>query len=683
MNFWFVRVYFEMKLLSLDLKNVRSYAESRIDFERGVTLFEGDIGCGKSTLLYAVEFAFFGLGDLDSEFLLKHGAKNGSVKLRVEVLGKEYAFERTLERKKESVQQGTAAISSDGKRTEFAAREMRSAVLKILGFNEPPSPKATSWIYRYAVFTPQEEMKLVLTLNNEERMQTLRKAFGIEDYRTARDNAALVARELKAAEARIEGETEDRPDLQIEKAAAEEKFGEAKAKLAGLKDKAASVEAKLGQVKSALDSLRGQATAIEGVTKEIPLLEKQLREKRAEQTRVSGESEKLRKQIAGDEVELAEVRTKALPLAKSEVQIKSELESVRKNSVGLAGECGALSTKLLEYEELERKGVCPTCEQPVKNAGFEAKKASLRSKLSEKTKAREALEARQASLEEALEEFREAQRAAKQVKELDSRLNDCRERASDAQQRALGLEKEIPNIEALLAAKRGELAQSQGLRESLARAEQTQSAAESELRSVSRDRGAAEGEAAALERRAAELAAQINAKLAKRRSLEDLRQKRAWLADCFVVALESIEQSVLASIQSDFDAAFQQFFSLLIEEGSISVRASESFAPLVTQDGYEQDAQALSGGEKSALALAYRLALNKVVRGTTQSLRENLLILDEPTDGFSKEQLGRMRDVLEAVGAEQVLLVSHERELESFADRVHRIIKDGGNSRVA
>ncbi len=671
-----------MRLLSLELKNIRSYAGARIVFERGVTLFEGDIGCGKSTLLYAVEFALFGLGDLDSEFLLKHGAKNGGVKLRMEVLGKEYAFERTLERKKDSVQQGTAAILSDGKRSEFAPREMRSAVLKILGFNEPPSPKATSWIYRYAVFTPQEEMKLVLSLSGEERMQTLRKAFGIEDYRTARDNAAFVARELKAAEARIEGETEDLPGLQIENADLEARANEAKVKLAGLNDKTRSVEAKLAETKAALASLREQAKTVEGIAKEIPLLEKQLLEKRAERAKTSSDVEKLRKQIAGDEVELAEVKKKALPAAKSEARIKAELEALRKKAGALASECGAVSTKLLEYEELERKGVCPTCEQTVKNAGFEAKKTALRDQLKEKTRAREEAEAAQRSLEEALDEYREAQRAVDKVKALESRLNDARERASDAQQRTAELTKEIPGIEASLNANRRELEKSAGLRESLARAEREQNSFDEALRAASRERGAAEGEAAALERRAAELDAKIKEKLTKRRKLEDVREKRAWLIECFAAALDSIEQSVLASIQSDFDAALQQFFSLLIEEGSLSVRASESFAPLVTQDGYEQDAQALSGGEKSALALAYRLALNKVVRGTTQSLRENLLVLDEPTDGFSKEQLAKMRDVLGAVGAEQVLLVSHERELEGFADRVHRIIKEGGSSRI-
>ncbi|MEM0475171.1 MAG: hypothetical protein QW343_00040 [Candidatus Norongarragalinales archaeon] len=672
-----------MKLLSLELKNIRSYSSVRIDFSSGVTLFEGDIGCGKSTLLYAIEFALFGLGDLNAGFLLRHGAANGFVKLRMEILGKEYYFERTLERKRGGVQQGVASISSEGKRVEYAPREMRAAVLKILGFNEPPNPRATSWIYRYAVFTPQEEMKFVLALDDEERLNTLRKAFGIEDYRTARENAALAAREIKSVEQRLEGELADLPALEKEKTEKQNKLGEARAKLACLREKECVAEQQLAAAKQVLVELRERAKAVEGVAKEVPLLQKRLEEKRVERTLTETESEKLRKQIASDEIELAEAKKKTLPPSKSEALLKAELDSVRKKASALAVECGALSTKLLEIEELEKKGVCPTCERPICGADFAAKKTTLRSQLSEKTKAREESDAQQRSLEEALEEFREAALAAEKAAALESKLNDYRERESAAREKAEGLAKEISALETQLAQKRSELEKNFGLRESLAQAEREQNALENQVRAAAAARGAAESEVALIEARCRELAARVEEKLSKRAELEDTREKRVWLSECFVPALESIEQSVLASIQADFDAALQQFFSLLVEEEGLSVRASEAFAPLVTQDGFEQSADALSGGEKSALALAYRLALNKVVRCATPSLKENLLILDEPTDGFSKEQLERMRDVLDAVAAEQVLLVSHERELEGVADRVYRIIKEGGESKIA
>jgi exonuclease SbcC len=60
----------------------------------------------------------------------------------------------------------------------------------------------------------------------------------------------------------------------------------------------------------------------------------------------------------------------------------------------------------------------------------------------------------------------------------------------------------------------------------------------------------------------------------------------------------------------------------------------------------------------------------------------DLLILDEPTDGFSKEQLARVGELLRDLDCQQVVLVSHERELEACADQVYEVVKDGTVSRV-
>jgi len=90
----------------------------------------------------------------------------------------------------------------------------------------------------------------------------------------------------------------------------------------------------------------------------------------------------------------------------------------------------------------------------------------------------------------------------------------------------------------------------------------------------------------------------------------------------------------------------------------------------------------LSGGEKTSLALAYRLALNSIVQKVSTGIKSNLLILDEPTDGFSKEQLFKIREVLNEIKCPQVIIVSHERELESFADQVLRVEKREGVSEI-
>ena len=84
----------------------------------------------------------------------------------------------------------------------------------------------------------------------------------------------------------------------------------------------------------------------------------------------------------------------------------------------------------------------------------------------------------------------------------------------------------------------------------------------------------------------------------------------------------------------------------------------------------------LSGGEKTACSLAYRLALNKVINDLISRIKtKDLIILDEPTDGFSAEQLDRVRDVLKQLNMKQIIIVSHEGKIESFVDNVIRIQK--------
>ena len=86
--------------------------------------------------------------------------------------------------------------------------------------------------------------------------------------------------------------------------------------------------------------------------------------------------------------------------------------------------------------------------------------------------------------------------------------------------------------------------------------------------------------------------------------------------------------------------------------------------------------------KKTSIALSYRLALNSLIRNETESLKSNLLILDEPTDGFSRSQLEKMRDVLQDMNSKQIILVSHENVLESCSNTIFKVSKTNGISEI-
>jgi len=152
-----------------------------------------------------------------------------------------------------------------------------------------------------------------------------------------------------------------------------------------------------------------------------------------------------------------------------------------------------------------------------------------------------------------------------------------------------------------------------------------------------------------------------------------------WLSGPFREALEHLERRVLSRARGQFDRALARNFSTLIEDPALLARCDAAFSPEIEIDGEWTPAEALSGGERTALALAYRLALGEVVRSAGQ-LKLTTLILDEPTDGFSPEQVLRMGDLLEELAIRQVVLVSHEAALASVADRVVRVRKADGQS---
>jgi len=121
--------------------------------------------------------------------------------------------------------------------------------------------------------------------------------------------------------------------------------------------------------------------------------------------------------------------------------------------------------------------------------------------------------------------------------------------------------------------------------------------------------------------------------------LEVLKNYHSWLTDYLIPTLSVIEKHVMQNIHLDFDENFKNWFNLLIDDPSKTGKIDEEFTPIIEQDGFQQEINYLSGGEKTSVALAYRLALNNIVQKVSTGMKSNLLIMDEPTDGFSKEQL--------------------------------------------
>ena len=177
---------------------------------------------------------------------------------------------------------------------------------------------------------------------------------------------------------------------------------------------------------------------------------------------------------------------------------------------------------------------------------------------------------------------------------------------------------------------------------------------------------------------------------AKLRDMEILNKKikylsemENWISEKFIPLISFIEKNVMLKLKSEFSKLFSEWFSMLVSE-SFNVRLSDDFTPIIEQQDYELDYACLSGGERTAIALAYRLSLNQIINSLISKIKtKDLVVLDEPTDGFSDQQLDKMRDVLAQLNAKQIIIVSHEQKIEGFVDNVIKFRKENGISVVS
>src|SRR3989344_7294348 len=186
-----------MKLKKLHLKNIRSYDQEIIEFPDGSTLLAGDIGSGKTTILLAIEYSLFGLqpGQRGSS-LLSNSKSTGGIILEAEIGENDIIIERNLVRGTKSVTQDYAAITINGKKEELSVTELKTKILDLLKYPEE-FLKKTNLLYRYTLYSPQEEMKQIILENPEDRLNILRHIFGIDKYKKIYENLLIVSAKLR------------------------------------------------------------------------------------------------------------------------------------------------------------------------------------------------------------------------------------------------------------------------------------------------------------------------------------------------------------------------------------------------------------------------------------------------------------------------------------------------------
>ncbi|MDG6898826.1 MAG: AAA family ATPase, partial [Nitrososphaerota archaeon] len=645
-----------MLVRSIALRNIRSYndgEETLLELPDGVVLLEGDIGSGKSTLLYALEFALFGFSDMKGAHLLSEGRKEGRVSVTFESGAKEYTIDRKLRVKGDDVVQDECYISTGEEKTRLSPSDLKERVVSILGFNEPTHPRAESLVYRYAVFTPQEQMKESLLQNPDERLHVIRRVLGAQSYQVAAENSGLVERTVKELAYGLKKAGEDLEEKKDEMEEKSQAIAQLESDVPRLKEAEANSSRLVKSLEAEWKDSIGQREGLGKDEAKIPLLKQETADLEEE---IQEKEQKLREsetQLAEEiEPQVSDFGSRPRPDSKaSDLDAKHGQE--RERLARLEGTKQTLETDLAKTRDLLAKGVCPLCGQrisgdlPTRTEHSERELVKLEGEIANASASVKTIAKQLEAARRFEEDEKDYARAAKDRERIEGEIKSLRKKLQQSNGRLSLLRSELTQATSQVRAM-------QELSDHIADLESRLKQARLDDKRASLDLNQARTELADASRELERLSAEVKEKQAALDESRRLTSYQAWLSSFFRPTVELIEKQTLAQAAARFTEHFQRFFTSLVDDPDMTVRVKEDFSPLFEREGFEQDFEALSGGERTSMALAYRFALNSVVRESV-STQPELVILDEPTDGFSKEQIYKMRGPLEELDSRQVI----------------------------
>ncbi|MCW1293810.1 MAG: SMC family ATPase [Candidatus Parvarchaeota archaeon] len=147
--------------------------------------------------------------------------------------------------------------------------------------------------------------------------------------------------------------------------------------------------------------------------------------------------------------------------------------------------------------------------------------------------------------------------------------------------------------------------------------------------------------------------------------------------------IRSIREYVRNRFIGDFRSLFQTKFYELRNETDYAVDIDNNYNVIIKSDGEVFESKSLSGGEKTIVALAYRISLSSIAAKLGGISRNEIFIMDEPTSGLDKKDVSSLADsITKITGVNQIIIVTHDDNLKNIADNIIRVEKKEGVSVV-
>jgi len=644
-----------MKLNSLALKNVRSHKDSVVNFGKGINVITGKTGSGKSSILMGVDYALFGSSNYSNAEIMRRGSREMVVELIFEHAGKTYTIIRGLKKSGNNivVDSDNLRVLENGKGLNIMPRssDIDMAVAEILGI---PENVKGSEMFQVISYTKQDEIRKLLEMRREERQEYIDRILQLSKYKTTFENLKSVAdyfrnnlNEIGKVEEFLGKEREEFEKLN-------ERQREARAEINDNDKKRAVLEKALNQKENEKKNLRMIINDLKTV----------VAREREKKSRLEGLKEELlekRRNIAELDCKRKDVENNinALKMDDGSEKIRKELSS---------GEAGAkvLEENVKRLKDDEKNigkigGKCPLCRQVITEKHWKEVRLKIKNEINIFAEKLENLGSELITLREKLGFAVLREKLLNELAKFDSNIGLLEESARDLETKMASLKiNDVNEKEELLEKSENELNfLIEKDRELFSKSKSINDRIEYLNEEVKKLEYDSAGKLKSIQ--GYEL--QVKDKDKVSYLIKYLDNLRNYVKDIRSV----IRQKFLSDFKNEFQKKFEEIRNY---EDEYNVEVGFDYEPIAyTLKGEAVPVDYLSGGEKTSVALAYRLALSDLAAQMSNVMPAELLILDEPTTGFDSEDIKSLPEVLKNITSiPQIIIVTHEELLKEIAD---------------
>ena len=663
--------------------NIRSIKNLELTFPQTTMLFYGDIGSGKSSVLKAVEFALFGTlksADLSGDSILRRGENKASVELTFLLDEDRYVIKRGLSKnKKGNVSQTKGYLVVNDNETSYAATDLRRKILEVFNYSVTRYERAQSIdLFRYTVYTPQESVKEILEADPNKRFEILKDVFGIEKYEVAIRNIKVVSDQLRHDITKITGKLNQFEGIEDKIPEKENEIRAQESKISSMEKESELKQNEISLIQKDLDEIKSKKEDVSKKIIELESRERTFKEHTELLEQLNKDLETAKNNIKLNEEEVKKIVLIELSTKLTEEQVREHISDVRKQTSETEKKKAVIEQKIKDINKLLDEGKCSLCGQEIhEEKRFKGELKDALDKVDSFSKEIKIFTEKIEKLGDDLKNLQEYS-ANKGKIELYEKLVEASKRQEEDSQKKLDeiikkidkLQKEFEDtLKAFKIADMTELKKLESdIKENLDSFEEDIEKLKSQNKTIEIALSAERKTQEYLNKEVNELKTGLEKKTKLKEKLELYSEIKNWVIEQFPTLLRDIEREILISSARDFNTFFKEWFNILVESGNIEVEIRpDDFQPIINVDGYDSPFRDLSGGEKSAISLAYRLGLTKIINERYQDVKtKDLLILDEPTDGFSQQQVNRMQEIFDTLNTAQMIIISHERSLDSF-----------------